>query len=109
MLKKSLKSKKDKFSYMSDPGQSWSLGCPLAHLKYFLQLSGLGSSSPSLEQEVQLAGEKRLSDGFLLNFKLFFQLLPGKYSEVMSCWFYRDVNFMAKMNQFVLDETWTVR
>ena len=55
---------------MSDPGQSWSLGCPLAHLKYFLQLSGLGSSSPSLEQEVQLAGEKRLSDGFLLNFFL---------------------------------------
>ena len=97
---------------MSDPGQSWSLGCPLAHLKYFLQLSGLGSSSPSLEQEVQLAGEKRLSDGFLLNFKLkgfLFQLLPGEYSEVISCWFYRDVNFMAKMNQFVLDETWTVR
>ena len=39
-------------SYMRDPGQSWSLGWPLAHLKYFLQLSGFGNSSPSLEQEV---------------------------------------------------------
>ena len=37
---------------MRDPGQSWSLGWPLAHLKYFLQLSGFGNSSPSLEQEV---------------------------------------------------------
>ena len=45
-------------SYMRDPGQSWSLGCPLAHLKYFLQLSGFGNNSPSLEQEVVRAGDK---------------------------------------------------
>ena len=43
---------------MSDPGQSWSLGCPFAHLKYFLQLSGLGNSSPSLEQDVLQAVDK---------------------------------------------------
>ena len=45
-------------SYMRDPGQSWSLGWPLAHLKYFLQLSGFGKSSPSLEQEVLQAVDK---------------------------------------------------
>ena len=44
------------FSHMRDPGQSWSLGCPLAHLKYFLQLSGFGSSSPSLVQDALWAG-----------------------------------------------------
>jgi len=43
-------------SNMRDPGQSWSLGWPLAHLKYFLQLSGFGNSSPSLEQEVLQPG-----------------------------------------------------
>merc|ERR550534_1768802 len=43
-------------SNMRDPGQSWSLGCPLAHLKYFLQLSGFGNSSPSLVQEALWAG-----------------------------------------------------
>ena len=43
---------------MRDPGQSWSLGWPLAHLKYFLQLSGFGKSSPSLEQEVLQAVDK---------------------------------------------------
>jgi len=43
-------------SNMRDPGQSWSLGWPLAHLKYFLQLSGFGNSSPSLEHEVLQPG-----------------------------------------------------
>jgi len=44
-------------SNMRDPGQSWSLGCPLAHLKYFLQFSGFGKSSPLLEQvTLQQAG-----------------------------------------------------
>jgi len=61
-------------SNMRDPGQSWSLGWPLAHLKYFLQLSGFGKSSPSLEQEVLQAGwvasrrrrRKRTGLGWLL-------------------------------------------
>ena len=43
---------------MRDPGQSWSLGWPFAHLKYFLQLFGLGNSSPSLEQDVLQAVDK---------------------------------------------------
>ena len=45
-------------SYMRDPGQSWSLGFPCAHLKYFLQFSGFGNSSPSLEQDVLRAVDK---------------------------------------------------